>query len=336
MRRFEREGDGTAVHGLPDVAGRARSATAGRAGESGDDAGLADGSGAVASEAQAGEAPEPAASARGDGRAGAVGQLGPSVARGPGAGRPGAGGAARRRDVPDAARALRRTRHGRGEPASDHRVHRAPRPPAGGLRGPRRALLPADEGRRAHEVGHRARPRGSWASSWSWRARRRRRDESSGRSARRRTGWSRRCAWPGSRRSTGRTGSWKSAGSRSGTSASRSRPPTRATRIVRCRRGPISKRCSPRRRRASSGATGRCAGRTPSGRSPKRRRGRAACVPACGSSSGGACRASCASVAATGTSPPSRWAPSGLRRMPLLRPRLVRVRSLRHFYLGLT
>ena len=73
---------------------------------------------------QASEAPEPAASARGAGRAGAVGQLGPSVDRGPGAGRPGAGGAARRRDVPDAARALRRARHGRGEPAGDHRVRR--------------------------------------------------------------------------------------------------------------------------------------------------------------------------------------------------------------------
>ena len=44
---------------------------------------------------------------------------------------------------------------------------------------------------------------------------------------------------------------------------------------------------------------------------------------------GGGCRASCASVAASGTSPPSRWAPSVLRRRPLLRPRLVRVRSLR-------
>ena len=116
-------GGGAALRGLrPDVAGRARAATARRAGESGDDAGLADGSGAVAAQAQAVEAPEPAASARGAGRAGAVGQLGPSVDRGPGAGRPGAGGAARRRDVPDAARALRRARHGRGEPACDHRV----------------------------------------------------------------------------------------------------------------------------------------------------------------------------------------------------------------------
>lgn len=65
------------------------------------------------------------------------------------------------------------------------------------------------------------------------------------------------------------------------------------------------------------------------GRSPKRRRGCAACGPACGPSSSGVCWVSYASVAASGTSPPSRWAPSVLRRGPLFRHHLIRVRSLR-------
>ena len=149
-RRFERDGDGAAIHGLRgrrskpgSFAGGARAGSGAGGGAAGDDSGRADASGAVAAQAQAGEATEPAASAHGAGRAGAVGQLGPSVDRGPGAGRPCAGGAARRRDVPDAAWALRRARHGRGEPARDHRVPRAPRPPAGGLRRPLRALRPA-------------------------------------------------------------------------------------------------------------------------------------------------------------------------------------------------
>ena len=44
---------------------------------------------------------------------------------------------------------------GRGEPAGDHRAHRAPRSAVDRVRGPRRTLRPAGEGRRAGEVGDR-------------------------------------------------------------------------------------------------------------------------------------------------------------------------------------
>ena len=152
------DGGGAGVRGLrPDAAGRARRAGAGHGRERGHGAPLADRGRAVDAQAQAGEAPEPSAAPRGAGRAGAVGQFGSRLARGSGTGRLGAGGAARRRDGPDAARALRRARHGRGEPAGDHRVHRAPRSAVGRVHGPRRTLRPAGEGRRAHEVGDRLR-----------------------------------------------------------------------------------------------------------------------------------------------------------------------------------
>ena len=141
-----------------DVAGGARTAAPRRARERRDGPRVAGGGGSVEAQAQAGEAPESAAAACGAGRVGAVGQLDPPVAGGAGAGRPRAGLDARRRDEPDAVRPVREARHGRGEPAGDHRVPEAPRSSAGGLCGPRRALRPTEEGRQAHEVGHRARP----------------------------------------------------------------------------------------------------------------------------------------------------------------------------------
>ena len=92
---------------------------------------------------------------------------------------------------------------------------RTPRTAEGGVRGPRGPLRaaprpggqadPDDHRHGAGEAGRRGDP---------GRTRRRRRAGSSGRSARRRTGWSKRCAWRESPRSRRRTATWRSGGFR--------------------------------------------------------------------------------------------------------------------------
>ena len=143
---------GSAVPGLrADAACRAPGANLRPALERGDVALLDAGGRTMA--AAACEAPAEAGAACGAGGAGPVGQLGAPVAGGPGGGVR-ADLDPRRRDEPPDDGAVRRARRRGGEPAGDHRIPAAARPPSGRVhrpRGPLRAVAVSEGGADGHD-----------------------------------------------------------------------------------------------------------------------------------------------------------------------------------------